>query len=161
MKKWQYIILVIIATIVVVVGGFVALLFLSNKGEVVTKQTGDSGLAKTIPLTRNMDIKEWNITMKTSEIVDPGYSFKDDNTLLFSSGTQKMLSNGCSFKNQTAGPWGIKRYKTSDSHANNLVSAGDYLYEFIAPSSGCEDYKAAVESLNNSYHTMYLSIKAR
>lgn len=159
MKKWQYTLLVIIATIVIVVGGFIGLLFLSNKGEVVTNQAGDSGLAKTIPLTRNMDVKEWNITMKTSELVDPGYSFKDDTTLLFSSGTQKMLSNGCSFKNQTAGPWGVKRYKASDKHPENLVSAGDYVYEFIAPSSGCEDYKGIVESINNSYHTMYLTIK--
>ena len=159
MKKWHYFILGIITIIVLVVGGFIVLLFAANKDEVVTSQSGDSGVAKTIPLTRSMDVKEWNITMKTSELVDPGYTLTDENTLMFSSGTQKMLSNGCSFKNQTAGPWGVKRYKSSDTHPNNLVSAGNYVYEFIAPTKGCENYKGIVESINNSYHTMYLTIK--
>lgn len=159
MKKWQIIILTIIATVIVVVGGFVGLLFLANKGDIVTNQVGDNGAAKTIPLTRTMEVKEWGIKMRTSELVDPSYSFKDDNTLLFSSGNQKMLSNGCSFKNEVAGPWGVKRYKASEPHPDKLVTVGEYVYEFIAPAKGCETYKADIETLNNSYRSMYATIE--
>lgn len=159
MKKWQIIILTAITTIVIAVGGSIALLFFANKDSVVTTQTGDSGVAKTIPLTRTLEIKEWNVRMHTSELVDQGYSFKDNDNVMFSSGNQKMLSNGCIFKNQTAGPWGVRRYKNSDPHPDKLLVVGDYAYEFIAPTGGCEEYKGAVESLNNSYATMYRTIE--
>ena len=162
MKKWQVAVLAVIIAIIVVVLGFLGLLFFANKDDVVTKQTGDSGLDKTIPVTRSMPVDQWGIVMTTSDLVDPGYTIKDDKTLLFSSGTQKMLSNGCSFKNQVEGPWGVKRYKASEPHPDKLVAAGDYVYEFIEPKTGCGDqYKAVIQTLNNSYNSMYQSIKTK
>ena len=158
MKKWQYTVLIIIATVIVVVGGFIGLLFLANKGDVVTNQVGGDGLDKKVPLTRSLDVKEWGVTMKTSELIDQTYAVKDENTILFSSGNQKMLSNGCSFKNQVTGPWGIKRYKASEPHPDKLIAVGDYVYEFIAPTAGCETYKADIQTLGNSYRTMYSTI---
>ena len=159
MKKWQYVILAIIISAIVVIVGGLGLLFFANKDSVVTSQTGESGIAPTIPLTRTLDVKDWNIRMHTSELVDQGYSFKDNDNILFSSGNQKMLSNGCSFKNQTAGPWGVRRYKNNEPHPDKLVVVGDYAYEFIAPASGCEEYKGAIETLNNSYASMYRTIE--
>ena len=161
MNKRHYVILASIVIPAIVILGSLLYLFIANKGNIVTKQQGDSGIAKTIPLTRELVVNEWNVRMKTSELIDQSYTLQDENTILFSSGNQKMLSNGCRFKNQTAGPWGIRRYKAGEPSAKNIITIGDYAYEFMAPEGGCENYKAAIQTLNNSYRSMYATLQKK